>query len=141
MPRVKFASAASTPVRLVPAHAVRIKKAASTSAVREIGLTALIGRSPPVSESDQLLGQPYTAPVADSTGQLAAGRRDVVTPWAADRRDEAGRAQSLPETIDGFRFRALEPGVREGIERDQIDLRRTMTQEPDELSCLGRPVV
>src|SRR5690606_16026253 len=77
----------------------------------------------------------------DAAGELAAGRRYVVAARPSDRRDDPGRAQSLPETVDRFRCGALEAGLGERIERDQVDLGRASLQQPDELTRLGRTVV
>src|SRR5690606_2434980 len=91
--------------------------------------------------SAQLLTQPHAATIAHAARELVARRRDIVPARAPDRRHDAGRAQSLPETGDGFRGGTLETGVRERIERDQIDLRRPVAKQPDELAGLGGAVV
>src|SRR5690606_9150312 len=136
MPRFRLACAASVgdATRFDPPQAVSsTQAAASASTERQFVPTASIdGRLREVSA--QLLTQPHAATIAHAARELAARRRDIVPARAPDRRHDAGRAQSLPETVDGFRGGTLETGVRERIERDQIDLRRPVAKQPDELT-------
>src|SRR5690348_11572191 len=55
--------------------------------------------------------------------QLAAGGIDVVAARATQHGEHVGVEQQGLERADGVGVRALETRTREGIERDQVDLR------------------
>src|SRR5690606_38054782 len=143
MPRFRLACAASVgdATRLDPPQAASSTQAAASANIeRQFVPTASIdGRLRKVSA--QLLSQPDTSAIAHAARELAARRRDIVAARASDRRHDAGRAQSLPETVDRFRGGTLETGARERIERDQIDLRRPVAKQPDEPAGPGGAVV
>src|SRR5439155_470359 len=86
---------------------------------------------------------PYAAPraVGDIAGKLTAGGRDAVAAGFARGHRQAGALQDLGEAPDSLRARAAEPGMREGIERDQVELAAHMARDTHQFARVRVRVV
>ncbi len=80
-----------------------------------------------------------TGSVLNLSGQLAAGGVDVITPSAPHCGHDAGIDQDLSETPDAGIGRSAQPGIREGIEGNQIELAGHITHQVEQLVgiCVG----
>src|SRR5439155_8321615 len=86
---------------------------------------------------------PCAAPraVGHIAGKLTAGSRDAVAAGFARGHRQAGALQDLGEAPDPLRTRTAESGMREGIERNQVELAAHMARDSYQLARLHVRVV
>src|SRR3989304_3682418 len=79
--------------------------------------------------------------VLPPSGKLTAGCVDIVPARPARRHYQSGGDQDFGEAADGFARRALETGIGERIERNQVELAWDVAHQCDQLSRMFRAVV
>src|ERR1039458_118369 len=80
-------------------------------------------------------------PVFHPARELPAGRVDIVPARPARRHDQPRSNQHFGKAADGLARRALETGIGEWVERNQVQLARHVAHQRDQLSRMLRAVV
>src|SRR5690606_18344410 len=71
--------------------------------------------------------------VLDIASQLTTGRGDIIASRLAHGGDHSGIHENLGEEANPVRGRTLQPRLREGIERDEVELASHLTRDINEL--------
>src|SRR5438046_10437552 len=96
---------------------------ASAAAIKTKWRTYDMGASELAAGRDRnARAEPALGAVVDPSGELTAGRVDVVAARPAHGRDDAGVHEALLERHDALARRSRELGARERVERKEIEL-------------------
>ena len=89
----------------------------------------------------ELVAEAYTHAIVHATGELTAGRVDVVTAGAADGGKHTALDELVAERSDHRHRRATEMRARERVEGDEVELRGLAAQQLRERASLRTLIV